>query len=281
MISRLAVIPGAPALLPGLMGTAAREVDAVRSAAVSAVSTVVSGLFGPGGQGGQSGQMIGRLVVVGVAPSGLDAGSRSHDIAGELTDSSFGSAVQLASLPGARPADPMLRALSGGKPSPVPTPLLVARSVCGRVVSGLPAADALWAEALWVTVTSDAAADFGRTLAHDDAPIGLVLVADGAACHGPKAPRAEDARAVDYDDAVCSALTAGDPAAVASLDAGLGRDLSAEGAGLWPLLSAATNHPGGTTDWRAELLWRGAPYGVGWFVATWQRCRSSPRQRPR
>lgn len=265
MISGVAIVPAAPALLPAVMGAAEREVESVRAAAEAAVTSVVSRLVDA------RGQLIGRLVIVGVAPRGVEAGSRSYDIAAELTDASFGRTVHLPALPGARPADPMLQAPAGEAPGLVPAPLLIARSICGDVASRVPAADGLWAEALWVTVTPGAAVRYGATLAHDAAPIGLVLVADGAACHQAKAPRAEDARAEDYDDAVCRALASGDPAAVMSLDVELGRELSAEGADLWPLLGAATGTTGTTTSWRGELLWRGTPYGVGWFVATWLR----------
>ena len=92
-------------------------------------------------------------------------------------------------------------------------------------------------------------------------------MADGAACHGPKAPRAEDSRAVAYEEAVNDALAAGDPAALAALDPHLGPELSATGPELWPLLSAAA----GGAAWSGELLRSDAPYGVGWSVAVWRR----------
>ena len=107
----------------------------------------------------------------------------------------------------------------------------------------------------------------GAELAGAAAPIALLLLADGAACHGPKAPRAEDSRAGAYEDAVNAALAAGDPAALRALDPDLGAELSATGPLLWPLLTAAA----AGQAWTGEVLHHGAPYGVGWTVALWRR----------
>ena len=84
-------------------------------------------------------------------------------------------------------------------------------------------------------------------------------MADGAACHGPKAPRAEDSRAGAYEDAVNAALAAGDPAALRALDPALGLELSATGPLLWPLLSAAA----AGQAWTGEVLHHGAPVRRG------------------
>ncbi len=120
-------------------------------------------------------------------------------------------------------------------------------------------------------MTTDAAsgAALGAELAGADTPIALLLMADGAACHGPKAPRAEDSRAGAYEDAVNAALAAGDPAALRALDPALGLELSATGPLLWPLLSAAA----AGQAWTGAVLHHGAPYGVGWTVALWRPAR--------
>jgi hypothetical protein len=103
-------------------------------------------------------------------------------------------------------------------------------------------------------------------LASDSTRVGLILVADGAACHGPKAPRAQDARAREYDDGVCAALASGQPGQLAGIDADLGGELGANGPQIWPVLVAAA---GG--EMVGDVLWAGAPYGVGWAVASWRR----------
>jgi hypothetical protein len=154
-----------------------------------------------------------------------------------------------------------------GGESLVPTPLLVARWLCSQVAVDQPGAEELWAEALWLTVTPEAAGDYGRTLDHDLAPVGLLVVADGAAPHGPADPAAEAPRVAAYDEGLAKALESGDPGAVAALDVELGLELAAEGAGLWPALASASRG----AAWRAGLLWSGSPYGVAWFVAQWQR----------
>jgi len=99
-------------------------------------------------------------------------------------------------------------------------------------------------------------------------------VADGAACHGPKAPQAQDARAQAYDDGVCSALASGQPGRLGQLDANLGDELGATGSQVWPVLIAAAAGEGlGSTAWDGEVLWAGSPCGVGWTVASWRRPR--------
>ena len=61
------------------------------------------------------------------------------------------------------------------------------------------------------------------------------------------------------------ALRAGDAAALRELDAGLGADLLAAGVPAWrPRGRARRDRPSA-----AELLYDDAPYGVGYFVATW------------
>lgn len=264
MMRSVAVVPAAPALIPELMAGAAPEVDPVREAATRAMAAVARSLLGPAGL-----PPLGRLVIAGLAADGVEGGSRSYDLAGAVTDTSFGTALALPALPGAAPAT-NIAAPEGDPDVAMPTPLLIARRLAADVAREHPETDPLWRDALWITLTPEAVDDYARSLVVEDAPIGLVLIADGAACHGPKAPRAEDPRANAYDDAVCRALTSADPGDFAVLDRQLGHDLTAEGADLWPLLAAAAADTQGH-GWRPELLWRGTPYGVGWFVATWQR----------
>ena len=148
----------------------------------------------------------------------------------------------------------------------LPTPLMVARHLASRDVAAHPEHAALWASARWITTSGSDATDLGEQLRGDGTRIGLILVADGAACHGPKAPRAEDSRAPAYEDAVCAALASGQGARLAQIDADLGRELGATLPEVWPVLLAAADG-----DWIGELAWRGAPYGVGWAVAAWRR----------
>jgi hypothetical protein len=95
--------------------------------------------------------------------------------------------------------------------------------------------------------------------------LGLLVLGDGTARRSEKAPGYLDPRAARYDAAVAAALGAADAAALASLDPALGADLLAAGVPAWRLAGlVAAGLP-----LRGDLLHDAAPYGVGYFVATW------------
>ena len=71
-------------------------------------------------------------------------------------------------------------------------------------------------------------------------------------------------RAEVFDGAVADALANADAETLAALDPDLATELGAAGRAPWQVLAAAT--PG---DWRGELHYSAAPYGVGYFVASW------------
>jgi hypothetical protein len=74
-------------------------------------------------------------------------------------------------------------------------------------------------------------------------------------------------RAAGFDDAVAAALATADAGALAALEQHLGDELLAAGTASLRLLGrAAAGIP-----WDAELLAATAPYGVGYFVAAWER----------
>lgn len=110
----------------------------------------------------------------------------------------------------------------------------------------------------------DAAADLGRRLVAG-ANVGLLVMGDGTACRTEKAPGYLDPRAEGYDAAVARALRDADPAALLVLDPALDDALLVGGRAAWQVLAGAA--AGGS--WRATLLYDAAPYGVGYFVATW------------
>lgn len=96
-------------------------------------------------------------------------------------------------------------------------------------------------------------------------PIALVVMADGSARRGLKAPGYLDARAQPFDDTVTAALTAGDPAGLAELDAGLAADLLVAGRAAWQLLAGATEG----RRFQAETYYLGDPFGVWYPVVRW------------
>src|SRR3954465_9868208 len=91
-------------------------------------------------------------------------------------------------------------------------------------------------------------------------PIGVLVVADGAHTLTPPAPGGYDPESIPIQAALDDALAAGDAAALTRLpDAMIGRVAYQVLAGL---IEAA---PRSTKE-----LYRGAPYGVGYFVGVWQ-----------
>ncbi len=96
--------------------------------------------------------------------------------------------------------------------------------------------------------------------------VGLLVVGDGSARRTEKAPGHLDPRAAGFDAHVSAALAAGDPVALAALDGSLGAELLAAGVEAWQ--AAAVLSPG---PWHGSLLLDDAPFGVGYFVATWTR----------
>jgi hypothetical protein len=95
----------------------------------------------------------------------------------------------------------------------------------------------------------------------------LLVLANGSGCRSEKAPGHLDPRSFAFDERIETALAGGNSAALAGLDAALGRDLLA--AGIEPLRQLG----GLRLDVEvAALHYAGDPYGVRYLVATWQ-CR--------
>lgn len=96
----------------------------------------------------------------------------------------------------------------------------------------------------------------------------LLVMGDGSACRDVKAPGYHDPRAVAYDDAVAAALARADAAALLGLDPALSARLKVAGRAPWQVLGGAVRAAGGA--WRGRLDHYTAPYGVAYFVATWE-----------
>jgi len=234
------------------MGSAAHELDDLRDATDLAVARVLSDLVLVSAGSLSPGCRSVQLVVVGPGQAG------DFRAAGPVSFASFGRDVVVPALVQGQPADAEL-----------PTTIMVARYLASRDILIHPEHAELWASARWLTTGGGQAKALGERLCADRICVGVVLVADGAACHGPKAPRAQDARAAPYDAEVRAALASGRPARLADLDAALGDELGATGSQVWPLLAAAAGET--DADRVGEVLWSGAPYGVGWTVASWHR----------
>ena len=237
------------------MGSAAHELDDLREAADRVVSQALSDLLAVSAElpspASASGSV--HLVVVGPGQPG------EFNAAGPVSFASFGRDVVVPALVEGQLCDRQL-----------PTPIMIARYLASRDLAAHPEHAQLWATARWITSSGGDATVLGEQLFADGAALGLILVADGAACHGSKAPRAQDARAEAYDESVCAALASGQPGRLAQIDVELGDELGATGPQVLPVLMAAA---GG--DRFGEVLWAGAPYGVGWAVASWRHSTAS------
>jgi hypothetical protein len=106
----------------------------------------------------------------------------------------------------------------------------------------------------------------GRELAlRASRPTGLLVLADGSARRGLKAPGYLDDQAVPFDAAIEAALANGDPAGLAALDAQLAAELLVAGRAAWQVLAGATE--GGT--FRAAVSYSADPFGVWYPVSSW------------
>ena len=111
----------------------------------------------------------------------------------------------------------------------------------------------------------DAALDRGRRLRAeiDEAadPVGVLVVADGAHTLTPPAPGGYDPDSIAVQATLDDALAGGDAAALARLPH------TVVGRVAYQVLAGLTGAPRS-----AKELYRGAPYGVGYFAGVWYPC---------
>jgi hypothetical protein len=106
--------------------------------------------------------------------------------------------------------------------------------------------------------------------------VALVVLAAGSAGRSTTAPGYLDERAAGFDAAVAAALRGGDPEALGALDAQLGAELLAGGVPAWHAAGAVL----AGQRYTADLRYDDAPYGVGYFVATWRAGSSAAAAAP-
>jgi hypothetical protein len=122
------------------------------------------------------------------------------------------------------------------------------------------------AEAVAADLDGAACARLGADLAAGTARVGLLVMGDGSACRGVTAPGYDDPRAEPFDRSVAEALNKGDPASLLALDPGLAQELRVAGRAPWQVLAGAA----AGRSWRGDLHYAAAPYGVAYFVASWE-----------
>lgn len=98
----------------------------------------------------------------------------------------------------------------------------------------------------------------------DEELVALFVMGDGSARRSTSAPGYLDDRAAVFDNQIADVLASGDPERL-SVDGSLARELLAAGAPAWNAAGILLRGRRFTGD----LLFDAAPYGVGYFVATW------------
>jgi hypothetical protein len=227
-----AVCPYPPVIVPEVAAGAARELDALRACCDAAVRRLIE---------------LRPELVVAVGPGPEGSGVREYDSKARGSLVPYG--VDLAIGPSHTP-----RAL-------LPLSLTVGAWLLQR--SG-------WTgDRRFVAVGADlepeACRAVGERLVTLADRVALLVLGDGSARRTEGGPGHLDARAAEYDAAIRGALELGDAGTLADLDPRLAADLLVGGRPAWQVLAGAA----GDAQVEARVLADEAPYGVGYFVATW------------
>jgi hypothetical protein len=238
MLTMVAALPEPPLLVPTLAGRAAAETAELRAACLDAAARLAA-----------------------AAPRWIAVGA---DLVGRRTvpEGARGSFIGFG-------VDLVVGLDTAGSDTPVDPRLALPLLIAGWAAAGTAAAVRIRGELVAVDETPATCAALGAALAAecaaDPAPVGLLVIGDGAATHTERAPGYLDERAGGFDAQVSDALRDADRAALAALDRGLAIELLAGGRAPWQVMAAAT----AGTDWRGQLLHSSAPFGVAYHVAVW------------
>ncbi len=247
MLIAAAVCPCPPLLVPEVAAGAAPELDGLRAACAEAVRALAAA--GPE-----------RLIVVGPAER-AGRGAHAQGAAGSFRGFGVEVDVRLAAPAAGEPG--CEDAVDGGPSRSLPTSLAVGAWLLEHAgwdpavpVEGLGVGEPLAAERC---------IEVGRELAGRAERMALLVMGDGTACRTLKAPGYLDERAAPFDAEVARALAAADTGALAALDEELAYELKAAGRAPLQVLAGAAEG----ASLKGELRYDEAPYGVGYFVASW------------
>ena len=107
-------------------------------------------------------------------------------------------------------------------------------------------------------------AALGAGLAGSAARVALLVMGDGSARRGRRAPGHLDERSAAFDAEVERAVRDGDLGALLAIDAQLARDLMATGRAPWQVLAGAVDGAAPA----ARIRYRDDPFGVAYLVAS-------------
>ncbi|WBB62664.1 class III extradiol dioxygenase subunit B-like domain-containing protein [Streptomyces sp. WMMC500] len=239
MLVAAACCPCPPLLVPEVASGAAGELEALRAACMDAVGVLAAArpdvlvVVGPADQAGR-----------GPYPQGAGGSFRGFgvDLAVRL-----GQADDTEPEPAERELPPSLA---------VGAWLLERAEWNGTPVRGLGVGEPL---------APERCAETGREIAAGARRVALLVLGDGSARRSQKAPGYYDERAAGFDAEAARALGDADTAALAALDAEPAAALQATGRACWQVAAGAAEN----AELSGALLYNEAPYGVGYFVATW------------
>ena len=207
--------------------------------------------------------------VVAVVGAGDRTGAWNGDA--ELDLDSYAPGLILAN--GQGPAD--LRRSSGE--SPAGSPALPSALGVGAWLLGQ--ADGRTGGRLLQAVGADElpgrCAAIGAALASAGDRVAFLVMADGSARRGLKAPGYLDERSADFDALVEKAVREGQPDALLSVEPALARELMAAGRPAWQVLAGALD--GHKVS--SEIRYSDDPFGVSYLVASF-RVQAEPWRRP-
>ncbi|WP_344115277.1 hypothetical protein [Kribbella alba] len=120
-----------------------------------------------------------------------------------------------------------------------------------------------------LTVAADetvaACLELGQEVAASNDRVALLVMGDGSARRSEHSPVHLHPRAEIFDSTVAAALDLADATTLAALDPELALELQAPGRAPWQVLAGAA----ASAELTGDLLYHAAPYGVGYFVASW------------
>ncbi|WP_040780401.1 hypothetical protein [Nocardia pneumoniae] len=244
MFSIAALVPSPPILVPelcgGVAGTGEPDPRAVLRAAVLDTVRVFA-------------SVTDRWMVI-----GPDKADRAFGPETVGTFRGFGADVRVgfsaAAVAGAQQADPEL-----------PLAVLIAGWLRGQVAPGAVAEARMVAAAAPPEHCGELGAKLRANLDGATERCGVLVVADGAATLSTKAPGYLDERARPVQDGLDRALTAGDRAALQTLDPVLCAELALAGRPAYQVLAGLFR-----ADPVVETRYRDAPFGVGYHASLWR-----------
>ncbi len=242
MLTCAAIIPGAPILVPAVAAGAAPELAGCRDA----VDAVVHRLLADGPD-------VVAIVGSGERTIRHEPGARSS-LASVGVDSD-------ATLGAGSDAGPVTDNQVGGV-APLPLSLSIGT---WALLRGAPQSPAVRGLEVATREAPQVCLGAGAGLVEGAVRVALLVVADGTARRGPKAPGYTDARADGFDALWLHAVRDADAGALARLDPLLADELMMAGRAPLQVLAGAAHG----SRWAAKLLYSDDPYGVQYAVAQW------------